>query len=1102
MKLDFSVYRTEWLDWLEKQLQGPPELRSQQNQREVLVDISPLERFPIAVLHPVIAGEGLDVVEDDLADNLTGAESISNENTASGEEQSAQPAQLKRYVPPSSTGFSFFVPSSNWKVQIGFSAASYKQSTSRDERTGKFKSNSYERITLGGDDQALTLSQPGRFNVMPETESGEDFRAAVDVRSRAYLGGSLITVSLINTKHVDSQIEAQEFKKQEIEYSLFETQLYCWIEEGEVGNYPEVDFSLLDKEMQELALQYQHKKVYAVGHGAAVDWQLDESGAVQQIYTDFLPRVEVPQMTADVLNVDSPVLSMAFLKDCLDEPEPILSELEFFVASYGRWIDEQVQTAQAFNAEHKEAAERITGRMQTAKKRMQQGVNLLRNDQLARQAFAYANQVMLEQMHQAAQCVGQARSLEEYCWRPFQLAFFLTALKSSIDEEDLYRDTVDLIWFPTGGGKTEAYLGLIAFVIIWRRTSYPQTGGGTTAFMRYTLRLLTTQQYIRASRMICALELLRQRNTTVLGAEPITIGLWVGAATSPNNFNEACNVFEKYQDRADASIAAFVLERCPWCNSPFTALDNYQVTKQSFQFFCTDKRCDFAQKKQALPCNVVDDALYATPPTLLLATVDKFARLLWEPRARSFFGVGGQRPPELIIQDELHLIASALGSVAGVYEAGIETVLQVRGVYPKYIASTATIRMAQEQVQALYAKEVAVFPPPGLSSDDSFFAKTVPTSERPGRMYVGYFAARLNRQRSLGPLAASVLAAPDLVFEAERVDSDVLREAWWTQLIYHGSLRGVGNTQNAFTLDVRVFYERLLEETFELSGLKNQELSNVNKGFEAEAQLHRSEWRKAQNISDRFSGRPALLTSQSSPEENAQTFLALERQRGQAGCIDTALATNMVSVGLDVSRLAVMIINGQPLTTAEYIQASSRVGRSQVPGVVFVNYYRDQTRSLSHYENFRPYHESFYRYVEPSSVTPFTYQARRRALHAALVLALRYGIAGLLKNDAAINLNIEDGATQQLIEIFIQRCTTADLSRAKEIRQHVHELLLAWQTHAERCQITKRALHYQVPRKDKGADRLLYAHEDDVTGLWSTLQSMRNVESTGLLKGL
>lgn len=1089
MELDFSAYRNEWLDWLKKQLQGPPAQQAQQEECLTLQGISPLERYPVAVLYPVIAGEGLDTAAE-CTDDWSGVESVANSDMDASDNKTAQSEQLSRYVPPSSVGFSFFIPTANWCLEIGFSAASYKKNHERDESSGQFKGMSYQRLALGSDEEALTITQPGRFNVMPETAGGDSYRAAIDVRSRPYQQGSLITVSLLNIKHIDSQVEAKEYRQKEIEYALFETQLYCLVESGEVGNYPSVEYSLLDDEMQELELQYQHKKIYAVGHGAAVDWQLNAQGKVHKISTDFLPRVEVPQMTADVLNTTSPVLSMEFLQRCKLQPDMVLVALQSFVDDYSNWIGGQKSIQ--LTTEQQPAAKRIIDRMDKAKQRMLLGIELLRNDPLARQAFAYANQVMLEQMQQAGKCSGKVRPSAEYCWRPFQLAFFLTALKSSIDENDNDRDTVDLIWFPTGGGKTEAYLGLIAFVIIWRRMRFPQSGGGTTAFMRYTLRLLTTQQYLRACRMICALELLRQQQVDVLASEPITIGLWVGSATSPNNYNDACKVLEKYTGKDKESLPAFVLQSCPWCNTPFAASHNYHATQHSFGFVCTGEHCEFADAQQILPCNVVDDALYAAPPTLLLATVDKFARLLWEERARSFFGANGQRPPELIIQDELHLIASALGSVSGVYEAGIETVLQVQGIYPKYIASTATIRMAKEQVQALYAKNVAVFPPSGLSADDSFFAKTVPTTERPGRLYVGYFAARLNRQRSLGPLAASVLAAPELVFDTARNNSEALREAWWTQLIYHGSLRGVGNTQNALSLDVRNYYERLLEEAFQLVMPDNV----IN------PDLRKQAWLQTQHISERFVQSPALLTSQSSPEENAQTFAALEKHRGEVGCIDTALATNMVSVGLDVSRLAVMIINGQPLTTAEYIQASSRVGRSDVPGVVFVNYYRDQTRSLSHYENFRPYHESFYRYVEPSSVTPYTYQARRRALHAALVLALRYSVPALLANGAAARLDTDDPATQKVVEIFIQRCAAADPSRKDTIRQHVNELLSQWQEKAERCIANKRALHYQVRSKEQGADRLLYVHNDNVIGLWSTLQSMRNVENTGLLKGL
>lgn len=1092
MKFDYAAYRGEWLKWLKKQLQGPPEKQSQEQENPCLVGVSPLERYPVAVLYPVIAGEGIDVAEDEFMDDSHEGEAVSLGVTDNTKEE-ATATRTKRYTPPSSVGFSFFVSSNKWSIQVRFSAVCYKENNLRDEQSGQFKKIVYERVSLGGDEQALNLNRAGRFNVMPETPNGTDYRAAIDVRSRSHKNGTLLTVSMINTRHVDTALKAEDFRRQEIECALFETALYCWIEEGEVGDYPGVAYSLLDEEQQELELQYQHKKIYAVGHGAAVDWQLNEAGKVQRILTDFLPQVEVPQMTADVLRKDSPVLNMAFLQQCRQEPNHVLSELESFVDGYGQWIAGQHNTP--LNASQQSAAGRILQRMQTAMKRMQGGINTLRHNELARKAFTYANQVMLAQMQQADKCAGRSRAVSEYCWRPFQLAFILTALQSSIDKDDAFRDTVDLIWFPTGGGKTEAYLGLIAFVIAWRRLRYQQSGSGTAAFMRYTLRLLTTQQYLRACRMICAFELLRQQNSHELGEETITIGLWVGSDTSPNSYVKACEIIENHRHGSNSSLAAFVLERCPWCDTQFAANRNYCASRQSFHFICTGKSCEFSRSQQKLPCNVVDDALYDSPPTLLLATIDKFARLLWEPRAGAFFGVGNNHlPPELIIQDELHLISSALGSVAGVYEAGIESILEAKGIYPKYIASTATIRMAKEQIRALYAKDVAVFPPPGLSANDSFFSKTVPTTERPGRLYVGYFASRLSRQRSLAPLAAAVLSAPELVFDKKHINSDVLREAWWTQLIYHGSLRGVGNTQNIFSMEARNFYQRLLDEAF-------QNTVPQNFASELEKQKKLQAWLLEQEISARFEQEPALLTSQSSAGQNAQTFSALERSRGETGCIDAVLATNMVSVGLDVSRLAVMIVNGQPLTTAEYIQASSRVGRAAVPGIVFVNYYRDQTRSLSHYENFRPYHESFYRYVEPSSVTPYTYQTRRRALHAALVLALRYSVPAIFNNEKAGNFDIENPEIMRVVDLFVRRCVRADPSREKEIRAHIQDLLVAWETQVKLSQTRKVRLYYQKPANERNADRLLYNYGDDVFGLWPTLQSMRNVESTGLLKG-
>lgn len=463
---------------------------------------------------------------------------------------------------------------------------------------------------------------------------------------------------------------------------------------------------------------------------------------------------------------------------------------------------------------------------------------------------------------------------------------------------------------------------------------------------------------------------------------------------------------------------------------------------------------------------------------MLVATVDKFARLAWEERANAFLGGTRHRPPELIIQDELHLITSALGSVAGLYEAAIDTVLQLRGVFPKYIASTATIRMAEQQVQGLYGREVAVFPPPGLNCDDAYFARTVPLEQRPGRVYVGYLAPMLNRQQCLAPLGAALLLAPLVLFESEQ-DARELLDAWWTQVVYHGSLKGVGNSHTAFASDVRDFM-RLLSGTTDAHTQENEKAKKQERSTPSIAQL----------------------TSLQTAAQNAEIFARLSKTREEDGCLDAVLATNMISVGLDVARLALMIINGQPLTTAEYIQASSRVGRSEAPGVVFANYYREQARSLSHYESFRPYHEAFYRFVEPTSVTPYTYQARLRSLHAALVIVMRHGGFGLLNNSAAANFDPEDSQVSKAVEQLKRRCKLSAPDQVDEVNSHIDALITQWQSEVERCRISRRQLEYQVPDKDNGRDRLLYNHDDRIRGLWQTLQSLRYVENTALLKAL
>ncbi len=1063
----FVEPRKKLVDWVRRQLVGARQPVTDGPEADpVLRGVLPTERFPCGAIYPISSsGEGVDPAGEDMDETKAALDAP--------DDSSADPAIVRRYVPPSSLGLSFFISGDEIRFQLLCKAARYENLATKD-----FKKSEWKRLAVGGESEVINVACPG--NAERRSFQRLQDRARLDVLWRRFSDGWIVTATLCNSQlcNFADYKDPRNYVSERAERTLFEARLRCVIDSGEVGVYPRVDRSLLDEEEQEIELQYAHRHIYAIGHGCAADWE-ESNGKVTELRTETMPAVEVPQMTADTGSGGEAVLSLAKLARLDTDHDQVASALSAFVDGYNEWAGGQQASLSGLPPDDRAAGKRITMRIEKAIARMRTGLVLLGKDEKVRLAFALANRAMLDQMRQHDNVQGRPCPDDAYRWRPFQLAFLLTVLESTANDESEFRDTVDLIWFPTGGGKTEAYLGLIAFQIMLRRLRHTDTGGGTSVLMRYTLRLLTRDQFLRASRLMCALELIRRRRTD-LGDEAIRIGLWVGEATSPNTFKNAAALVA--QARGAAPLTGLVIDRCPWCSQGFDAERSYHATQQSFHFHCRNPDCDF-DGDLPLPCNVVDEALYAEPPTMLVATVDKFARLAWEEKANAFFGGERCRPPELIIQDELHLISSALGSVAGLYEAGVDAVVRLRGVYPKYIASTATIRMAAQQVRRLYGREVAVFPPPGLTCEDSYFARTVPLPQRPGRLYVGYLAPMLNRQKCMAPLAAAMLLAPHALFENDQ-DTEALLDAWWTQVVYHGSLKSVGNSHTAFVSDVGDFMRLLV--------------ADERKSYppESENQAARQRQRTHPAI--------AQLTSLQTAEQNSAIFTRLAVPRDRDGCLDAVLATNMVSVGLDVGRLALMTINGQPLTTAEYIQASSRVGRSDVPGVVFVNYYRDQARSLSHYESFRPYHEAFYRFVEPTSVTPFTYQARQRALHAALVIVMRHGRVGLQGNNAAADFDPGMPAVRNAIDQLKRRSSqaTTDERQAAEVSAHIDSLTAAWRGEAQRCAAARRALHYQVWDNDNAANRLLFNHTDKIQGVWPTLQSLRNVENTALLKVL
>ena len=1074
--MDLANKRQQFVQHIHEQLTGKNNIFPE----GYLKGENPLDRFVTGFLFPVFESEeGIDDDQGELEDTSENDDTLVQTTTVT---------KRKRYIPPSSVGFSFFISGDSIRLRIFYNAIRYRKGESRNE-FGQYQ-NIWEKIDLtddNGEEVVFTPNSQKYYEVFKNDNN--EARGKIEILWRPHKTGYIVTVSLLNIQQISQEIQdnPKEFVEAQNKNSLFNVELSCIIESGKLNIYPSKDKALLSDEEKEIELRYKDQHIYAVGHGAAADWKINTEGK-NEIFADFMPTVEVPQVTANTDKKDNKALNFYFLSS--EPKDTVIKNLNDFIQSYQNWIKQQEKQISSEEIDEQETAKNIVEKQKLALKRMQQGVRLLGNDAHVWRAFTTMNEAMLMQWKTGKLTAEN----EDFAWRPFQLAFVLMTLESSINGDSEERDIVDLIWFPTGGGKTEAYLGLMAFLFLYRRLKYPASAGGTVTIMRYTLRLLTMQQFLRANKVIFALELIRRKNSELYGKEVFSSGLWVGSASSPNTFTQVKETLEKEQ------YSKFVVTHCPWCNSKLQK-NNYCLSDESFHLTCNNKNCNFGgSDNNILPCNIVDESLYQSPPTLLLATVDKFARLTWEERADIFFGGKHNRPPELIIQDELHLISSALGSIVGLYEAGIDTTLISRGMRCKYVASTATIKHANEQVKSLFAREMQVFPPSGLRYENSYFAKSVPLDQKPGRLYVGYLAPLLSRQNCMAPLAASLLAAPIGLF----TDEEEYMDKWWTQIVYHGSLKGVNNSrtlyQNQIETRLNKFVLGYLKQKIEVlrpnftNDRKLENIDDFKKIFDPEIKDIVDQYIPIRNVDN-----IKVLNSNQTAEENAKIFTHLAKAKDEVNAIDVALATNMISVGLDVSRLALMIINGQPLTTAEYIQASSRVGRGDTPGIVYVNFYKTQARSLSHYENFRSYHEAFYRYVEPSSLTPFTYQARQRALHAALVIAIRHSGVDLLKNETAENFDQNNNAAKKIVHELKIRCKKAinNTQEQKATEENINTLIEEWVQHVDYCNKQRMSLVYHS--KDRAQANLL-CDFDKSNGLWKTLNSMRNVENTALIK--
>lgn len=831
-----------------------------------------------------------------------------------------------------------------------------------------------------------------------------------------------------------------------------------------------------DEEANKLKYLYRSIEDYGAGHLCSVNWNKDDHGT-KHVWSEFLPTYETPDVEPVPSDkhieveedgtivprkyLDSPdALRFKWLSifDQNASDEDVRKGLLDFIDCYSLWIESQDLSTQT--EQQKTCGKENLQKCREDYLRMKRNIEDFLGDDNNMLEFRIMNAAMFMQLwHNKPNnkklvrengCdldfdfyVENADEMSIFggvpaAWRPFQLAFILLNLdgiyrRNPNGEWSERNNLVDLVWFPTGGGKTEAYLGLIALTIIHRRRTYGAQGYGTAAMMRYTLRLLTTQQFQRAMRLIMALEQIRKWDTYDLGDDenPITIGLYVGKNYLPNSNDELHN--EAYAPSRvwsgpNQNHGRIPLDVCPWCGSDITPSDNNR--EQSFH--CSNGLCSFGYV-DPLPVRLCDEHIYSKPPTLLFGTVDKFAQLAKKvdtnltKDSRRIFN-SNTLPPDLIIQDELHLLLGPLGSAVALFECAIDQLCtRADGTRPKIISSTATTRNTGLQIRALYDREVSIFPKNGIDYDDSFFAfykrekKKGETDWRylSKRKYMGVLPTGRTQMTTQIRLAA-ILFVHRALFEQSHLSvlnvEDYIKAAdyYYSIISYFNSLKEVGKTDAQFYQEFAKYTRRLFKRVMRFSN-KLECFYAYNDHFE------KSE------LTGRLTGEEAveaLSIAQNlkwSPENRLPKQVGRIWKRAELPA-DMILATNMISVGLDVGRFNTIIMNSMPRNIAEYIQASSRVAREK-DGLVITLHSPFNQRDVSHFEKFREFHEKLYYYVEPISITPFSPKAVTRFLPLFIATVVRHKYANVsLRTDANnINATLASQIKQDLKAYFTDR---------------------------------------------------------------------------------
>lgn len=1088
-----SDIREELISLIKRELLGPHE------ETEEIEDL-PDEKYILGVLYPSYSE-----VEEVVGDEIPEEEDAEAKGPSS-------PSEMKPSFRQASMGLTFTLSKSSQSFKLKIEWAIYDQ----PERNGNFirrpldvdKEISVDDLERG--DLRINIYEGIEIE---DIERREHYLVVRRHPSKKDDGPIVISVFLWNNDHVEVErgdggkrtimVNGEPLEGTEPERKpravinsrcIFQPKIHVLSPEGNITTPPTKTFRGNDKELSSLELLYRERHEFATGHGCSVQWVDEDGERCSKLETTFIPSFE---QHPTVYEVEGLKLDMGILADPEREGEA-RRHLDKLISEYERWIEGTLSISARSSLEERfqEIAERHEREARSCLERMKKGIEIIFNDKYVLKAFQWMNEALYLQ---------RAKKESEPSWRPFQMAFILMTIPDIVQKNlSEYHKDVDLLWIPTGGGKTEAYLGLASFTMFYRRlTGNPPYNLGASVIMRYTLRLLTLQQFQRAASLMCAMEIIRGRESESLGEEPFRVGLYVGGSTTPNKIDgekgSATWSLDQWRrnGKKPEDSNPFQLNSCPWCSHDLGE-GSYTIDreKKSLTARCLNPDCPFSALD--IPVLTVDEDIYHRLPALLIATVDKFANIPFNPGIGMLFGHvqgrcsthgfipfrekhssthrdGGSferfdendvlDPPDLIIQDELHLINGPLGSLVGIYESTLEQLCKRKNdgdwSSPKYIASTATIRNSAQQVWQLYGKDIRRFPPSSITYSDSFFTREESDTER-SKVYLGIRPSGIGQRTALKRAVAQALVHVDGLRD-DGVDPS-LWDDYWTVVLYFNTLKELGATRTTVEDDIH----NLVKTHGSDRGLELQELNSS-------------------------------VSSRDLPE----ILKRLDTPAGRDVAIDVLLSTNMFSVGVDVQRLGLMIVNSQPKTTSEYLQATGRVGRRGT-GLVLVVYSWNRPRDQSHFERFFDYHNRIQLHVESMTVTPFSKGSRDRALHAQVTALMR-----TLSQDPNFVVNSgaslfdsrmrreKEGLVGTLIE-RIRRCSS-DRAIPEGARREIERFLDEW---VEAAEDETESLNYS-PTRYRGDRNLLMVRsiremeDEGLTGPKRLTQtSMRNVEET------